>query len=792
MIEDSPDDAQLLMREIWQSGYEAEFERIETADSLRSALNKKTWDLIICDYTLPRLNALQALEVLKTTALDLPFIIVSGTIGEETAVTALKAGANDFLIKGKFARLGPAIERELREAKTRRERRRAEGALHQSQEQLLSLIESAPISIAMFDRSMKYIVTSRRWVDEYGRGHRDLIGLGHYDVHPDLPERWKEAHRGGLAGESLRNDDDMWIQEDGTKYWLRWAIVPWHDTGGEIGGIIISAEDITERKRAEETLRRRDEELQQRNAELVRLYRASEALLTGALDDLSSLAQTIVQTVLREFEHSNCSLLLLNKETRELERPAVAGPYAQEVMKAKLSLDGPGLAAKAIRTGRVINASEVSMEPDHVPSWESARSELVIPLKVGSDVIGALDIQSPDMDAFHADDERLMAIFSERAALALERTRLHEQTKKQLKRLEGLRTIDLAITSSLDLRISLNIVLEQVVTQLGIDAASVLLMKPGSNRLEYAAGRGFRTRDIETASLRLSEGFAGQAALEKQIVYVGSLSENNEFFARRELLAHEEFVSYFGVPLVAKGEIKGVLEIFHRREIYADMEWLNFLDALSWQAAIAVDNALLFEGIQRSNFDLAIAYDETIEGWSKALDLRDKETEGHTQRVTDMTLKLARIMGFRDSELVHIRRGALLHDIGKMGVPDNILLKPAELTKEEWVIMKRHPQFAYDMLQPIDYLKDALDIPYCHHEKWDGTGYPRGLSGTQIPLEARLFAVVDVWDAITSDRPYRKKWTKRKALKYIRDQSGKHFDPEVVEVFLREIITRRA
>jgi len=240
--------------------------------------------------------------------------------------------------------------------------------------------------------------------------------------------------------------------------------------------------------------------------------------------------------------------------------------------------------------------------------------------------------------------------------------------------------------------------------------------------------------------------------------------------------------------LVAKGEVEGVLEIFNRSIVHVDMEWLDFLDSLSWQTAIAVDNALLFERIQRSNFDLALAYDATIEGWSRALDLRDKETEGHTQRVTEMTLKLAQAMGFLELDLVHIRRGALLHDIGKMGVPDNILFKPDQLTEHEWKIMKQHPQLAYELLQPIPYLQSALEIPHCHHEKWDGTGYPRGLSGSQIPLQARLFAIVDVWDAITSDRPYRKKWTKKKALKHIREESGKHFDPNVVEIFLREII----
>jgi PAS domain S-box-containing protein/putative nucleotidyltransferase with HDIG domain len=181
------------------------------------------------------------------------------------------------------------------------------------------------------------------------------------------------------------------------------------------------------------------------------------------------------------------------------------------------------------------------------------------------------------------------------------------------------------------------------------------------------------------------------------------------------------------------------------------------------------------------------AYDETIEGWSNALELRDEETEGHSQRVTEMTLNIARMMNVKTDELVHVRRGALLHDIGKMGIPDAILLKPGKLTVEEWAVMRKHPVYAYDMLAPIDYLRPALDIPYCHHEKFDGTGYPRGLKGEEIPLPARIFAVVDVYDALTSDRPYRKAWSKEEALKYIHEESGTHFDPDVVEVFLKTI-----
>jgi len=187
--------------------------------------------------------------------------------------------------------------------------------------------------------------------------------------------------------------------------------------------------------------------------------------------------------------------------------------------------------------------------------------------------------------------------------------------------------------------------------------------------------------------------------------------------------------------------------------------------------------------IEETHLKLLSAYDATIEGWSRALDLRDKETEGHTQRVTILTKKLAKLAGLSDDEWVNIRRGCLLHDIGKLGVPDSILHKPGKLTEEEWDIMRQHPQYAYEMILPIEYLRPALDIPYCHHEKWDGSGYPRGLKGEEIPISARIFAIIDVWDAVTSDRPYRPAWDNQKALEYIREQKGKHFDPHVVELF---------
>jgi len=334
---------------------------------------------------------------------------------------------------------------------------------------------------------------------------------------------------------------------------------------------------------------------------------------------------------------------------------------------------------------------------------------------------------------------------------------------------------------------ALKVILDHVVAQLGVDAAVILLYDAHTQFLEYALGRGLRTTALQHTRLRLGDGYAGRAALGRQMVHISNLQTRTTDFLRSPTFSQEGFVSYFGVPLVAKGEIKGVLEIFHRAPLEPDTEWLGFLETLAGQAAIAIDNATLFKDLQRSNIELTLAYDVTLEGWARALELRDAETRGHTRRVAELTLRLASAMNVDESQHIHIQRGAILHDIGKMAVPDSILLKPAPLTAEEWEIMRQHPRYAYELLSPIAYLASALDIPRYHHEKWDGSGYPRGLSGEQIPLAARLFAVVDVYDALTSDRPYRPAWSHEEALTYIRSETDKHFDQKVVEVFLQII-----
>ncbi len=393
----------------------------------------------------------------------------------------------------------------------------------------------------------------------------------------------------------------------------------------------------------------------------------------------------------------------------------------------------------------------------------------------GRDIIISISTNIP------ADSEGYSRVFVSVEDIT-ERKKAEDQIRRQVKHLASLRAVDMAISASIDLPITLRVLINQAVQQLSVDAASILLYNPKTQLLEYAAGSGFSTHAIENTRLRLGESYAGKAALERKMVAASDLATPFSKF-RTANLHLEGFTDYLGIPLIAKGVVKGVLELFSRTPLPTDTEWMSFLDSMAGQAAIAIDNATLFDEVQQANINLRRAYDATIEGWARALELRDGETEGHSARVADMTVQLAAAFDIKDDEMVNIRRGALLHDIGKMGIPDHILLKQGTLTDDEWTIMRRHPVYARQLLGSIEFLQDAIAIPYSHHEKWDGSGYPEGLQGEEIPLAGRIFAVVDCWDALRSDRPYRKAWSDKDTWEYINMNAGKEYDPKVVHKF---------
>jgi len=607
-------------------------------------------------------------------------------------------------------------------------------------------------------------------------------------VNPEDRFVWQETLK---KQEVIQGFEVQLYKRDGSKFWISQNVHAVRDPTGALiyyEGTVI---DITARREAEETIR-------QNAARAHALDAVSRTLAESGLD-YRTMLNNVAQR-LSEMIGDLCEINLISDKDQTIEITAVHHPdprVIQEILELHRRLPpqiDESLSGKVLKSGQPQVASVKSRTirqttpPDYQDFFDKHgfHSMIAAPIRAQNHTYGTLVISRGRSRAeFNREDARFLDELSNRVGMAITNARLLNETERRLRYVQALRDIDVAITSSLELSITLNIVLEQVTTQLETDTAAILLLNPHLQTLNFAAGRGFRTNAIQRTRLRLGESYAGRAALERKTVGIPELHNDPLEPALSANLPGENFMAYFGTPLIAKGQIKGVLEVFHRSPLQPNDEWLSFFEMLARQAAIAIDNASLFSELQRSNTELIMAYDATIEGWSRALDLRDRETEGHTQRVTQLTEQLAQRLGVSDAHLVHIRRGALLHDIGKMGVPDSILHKNTDLSDEEWQIMRQHPKYAFELLLPVSYLQPALDIPYNHHERWDGQGYPRQLKGEQIPLAARIFAVVDVWDALTSDRPYHPAWSEEAALEYLRTHSGTRFDPRVVAEFIK-------
>jgi len=571
------------------------------------------------------------------------------------------------------------------------------------------------------------------------------------------------------------------VTKSGEARWVRDHSRPVWDAAQERATYIYgAAQDITARKEAEEALKRRA-------AELEALAEVSSAL--RAARAVEEMMPIFLQKSIAVVNGALGAIFLTEPESGDMVARGWFPPHP-ELLGARHPAH-EGVTGHVAQTGEMHISYDPLNDPLSRPLqgerdlWGKMGVSISVPLRTQNDVVGVMHLGLSQAHRLTEAEMRLLTAIAEMAGNSLHRAILHEQTEQRLQRLAALRAIDSAISTSFDLNFTLNVLLQQVVTQLRVDATAVLLFNPRTGVLEFAAGKGFRTEAINRSAFELGEGYAGRVAQERLTTFVADLRlvATDPSDTRGMQLAAENFVSYMGMPLIAGGDLRGVLEVFQRAPLRADAEWMDFLATLAGQAAIAVDNASLFESLQRSNTELKQAYDATIEGWSRALDLRDEGTHGHSQRVTDMTMRLARAMAIEGETLNYMRWGALLHDIGKMGIPDHILHKPGPLTDEEAATMRHHPVYAYEMLWPIAFLRSALDIPVSHHEKWDGTGYPHGLKGEQIPLAARIFAVVDVWDALRSDRPYRKGWPEEKVRAHIRGLAGSHFDPQVVEIF---------
>ncbi len=532
--------------------------------------------------------------------------------------------------------------------------------------------------------------------------------------------------------------------------------------------------------------------LKQRLQELETVHRLTLAL-RETLDTHAAL-EVLLDETLAVVDSDVGAILLYQAEDNRL-KPLVARGWMQHIDSQPRA--GEGLAGQVFSRNQPLFSDNLSQEDtpafaagEHLPAdWGGA----YLPLRTPDKALGVLFIGLPPNQYWTESRRHLLETLAELGSITLHRLGLLAETRNRLQQLQSLQVIAQAITGSLDLQLTLNILLEQVQSQFRPDAVDVMLVDTHLLSLSVMAATGFLSPESSRRQVNMNGSLPGQVVLQgapivlNDLVTAISLHEDCRAF-----LESEGIRTYIGIPLVAKGQTKGVLELFFRTPTRLTAEQIDFLTHLGRHAAIALDNAQLVESLQKSTNELRAAYEATIEGWARALELRDQETEGHAQRVAALTIALARRLGVPEERLPHIRRGALLHDIGKMGVPDHILKKPGPLDEHEWEIMRQHPLWAYDMLKDIPYLQPALAIPLFHHERWDGSGYPSGLAGTAIPLAARIFAVVDVYDALTSDRPYRPAWSKEKALAYLEEQKGKLFDPRVVEAFIELISSKES
>lgn len=747
-VEDDLFDADLTRRALRKHAPHVELEIARSARDARELLDQGAgFDLMLTDLRLPDGSGMSLLTLVRERRLPMAVVVITGQGDEEVAVSALKAGANDYLVKRQNYLEHLAITLEAAYRRFLAEARADERPLS------VLYLENDPADVEAVRRhfsnhahhihlhSVYSAAEILTLLPESGDPGFDALMLNYHqqDLNAlDLLKELRQVRRleipiilvtalgdEELAVQALRlGAYDYVVKNPGYLY--------------RLPGLIENAYHRLQLIREQAALRQSEERfrrLAENAPDIIYRLRSSP---TVCLEYISPAVETVT-----------------GYSPDEL----IGGP--RNWLRAIYPEDRRVFRDRFISPEPVIAPVEVRfIRKDGQIIWVEARNTTV------RDDSGMIEVQE--------------GIIRD----VTERKRAEERIRLQLQRLHALRAIDSAITANLNLTQTLDELLGHVCTQLDMDAAAIMLYDAAEDILTCRAEKGFR-KSNGALQVKLAES-PSAAAIEslRPTVTLQSMLPNDGIQTAESWRA-EGFKACFSAPLVIKQNVSGVLEVYSRTQVEVDGEWLNFLETLAGQAAIAIDNAGLLDGLQHANQELIEAYDVTLEGWVGALDLRDRETEEHTRRVTEMTMCLAEAFGIDEAMLPHIRRGALLHDIGKMGIPDGILLKPGPLTDSETVLMRRHPEFAYQLLSPIAYLRPALDIPLYHHERWDGTGYPKGLKGEAIPLPARIFAVVDVWDALSSDRPYRLAWEKDRVLDYIRSERGRHFDPQVVDVFLQ-------
>ena len=763
VVEDQAAHAELAIRELRRAGFAPAWQRVETEAAYLESLMSSP-DLILSDYSLPGFGASRALDLLQARGLDIPFIVVSGTIGEDVAVDLMRRGATDYLLKDRLARLGQAAARALDLNRLRQRSRQDEENLRLSEARYRGLFEGVPVGVYRATLSGEIVDANPALLKILGYLHHERPAIGNVaDLYldADARDRWTSLVE---RGEPVVNAERRLRRRDGAVIWVRANAHVVRDAGGNdaawVEGAIV---DITDQKQAEQEIHRRAAHLEILNA-----------IISAAVSapDLRSFLETTLSLSLDALHCEN------------------GGIWAGHVHVGRgiASQAGPSLVDTAESLRHHLGATEVVSNCKHAVASGShvlapAMSALgvgawvAVPIRIHDRIVGGIGITSPTPRTWLSDEVMLVEAIGKQIGEAVERLQLFQATQDRTAELEAFYDLSRSLREAHNL--------EDMESQIVHCAMRLLSAEHGALALLNADRETF-TR-VYTVGIEAEQSGSVFPVSESRS---GSVLETGSTFVARDMSAEKlpqwiaadagaGFGPWIIVPLRSEHETIGTLALARRNtsdvRAFIDRE-RRLLEGLAELAGTAISRGRLQRDLEQSYIEMVLAL-------ARAADARDRYTADHSERIASRAVAISRALGCSETETQDIQWGALLHDIGKLGVPDDILRKPGPLTEREWEIMKRHPTVGEEILRPVGRMRSVAALVRHHQERWDGTGYPDGLKGEAIPLGARILAVADAYGAMTDDREYDEGRSTTEAIAELRRCAGTQFDPRVVEVF---------
>jgi PAS domain S-box-containing protein len=740
-----------------------------------AAVKENPPDLILLDVMMPGMDGFEVCKHLRAnqSTAELPIVLVTALDDLDSRIRGIEAGADDFISK-------PYNRTELRARVKTITKLNRYRLLHIERLRFESLFTQSPDAIL--------IVTYNEKVVEFNPVFAQLCKVNDNSTltNKKFPSLFHEKDRAlinHLLNQALQNNSKKLRCEADLITWpagyLPVEVIFVNFPSKDQPSVQVIIHDLSEHVEARQ-------KIQQQFSMLDSLFKSAENLVSNR--DFNELSNEITNICVNNLEACTAWIGRLSSNLEWISI-AKAGSDCARQMETVLKHNYVVQQLNSQKGSRPLIFNRYS-NPELFQQDSQESTSLLIqalaffPLIAKDTFLGTLALLSREEFFFTPERINVFKTFANQAAAALENARLFALNEKRLRHLQALRNVDVAITSSMDLETTYSVLLEQVMLQTGSSLTELLLLDQQSMTLRRILSLGEKFNRNQQSEVPISNTLSGQVILSRRTLIIQDLPSYAASHEIGNSIFTHDFRAYVGIPLISKGKIRGIFQTFYKKPLSDNEEYISLLEAFASQAAIAADNINTYNEIQQTNTNLVLALDAVLISWASSLELRDFEPQGHPQRLADLTLQLAKLMAVPKEELIHIWRGALLHDIGKISISEDIMLKKGKLTPEEWESIYQHTIIAEKLLSPINFLNPAKEIPIYHHERWDGSGYPKGLKGEEIPLSARIFMVVEVYDTLISDRPYRSGWSKENAISFISENAGVLFDPVVVERFL--------